>query len=150
MKKKFLLIIFLITFALSAKCNQPENLTPQEFLKYLIKVFNSQNSAILKELFQYPHVKIINGKLTIANNKNIVAWDFEKLRQSGWVRSKFFNMQLYKEGDNSAIISAFLIRFDKDDKKIHQGEIYYVLTKKEKKWQIISVTSVGNIIGAKN
>jgi len=147
--KKLLVTLWLLMSFSYASAHPQDGMSPEDLMRHYLKVFNEENLPALEEVYHYPHVKITNGKLTHIENKNIPVIDFEGLKKSGWKYSKINSIKVLAEGANSALVEMVFSRFDKSDKEFFRSTTFYVLTKNQGYWQIISLSSVGTVAGVK-
>lgn len=147
--KNFLCSLCFVFGLSSAWAHPQDGMSPEDLMHHYLKVFNEENLPALEEVYHYPHVKITNGKLTHIENKNTPVIDFEGLKKSGWKYSKINSIKVLAEGANSALVEMVFSRFDKLDKEFFRSTTFYVLTKNQGYWQIISLSSVGTVAGVK-
>lgn len=147
--KKILLTLWLLMSFSYASAHPQDGMSPEDLMRHYLKVFNEENFPALEEVYHYPHVKITNGKLSHIDNKNTPVIDFEGLKKSGWKYSKINSIKVLAEGANSALVEMVFSRFDKSDKEFFRSTTFYVLTKNQGYWQIISLSSVGTVAGVK-
>jgi hypothetical protein len=147
--KKILLTLWLLMSFSYASAHPQDGMSPEDLMRHYLKVFNEENLPALEEVYHYPHVKITNGKLSHIDNKNTPVIDFEGLKKSGWKYSKINSIKVLAEGANSALVEMVFSRFDKSDKEFFRSTAFYVLTKNQGYWQIISLSSVGTVAGVK-
>ena len=147
MKKLLVLIILFLAFT-SAYAHTQDGMSPEDLMRYYIKVFNDENISALEDVYAFPHVKINNGKLTTVENKNTPVIDYVGLKKTPWKYSKINQLKLLAEGANSALVELDFSRIDKDDKEFLRSTVFYVLTKDKGYWQILSLNSIGYVAGA--
>ena len=123
-------------------------MSPEDLMRYYVKVFNEENISALEQVYAFPHVKIINGKLTTVENKDTPVIDYVGLKKTPWKYSKINKIIVLAEGANSAVVEMDFSRYDKDDKEFLRSTGYYVLTKNMGYWQILSLNIIGSVAGA--
>jgi len=146
-------LLALLTLGLAFSCafaHPQDGMSPDELMRYYVKVFNDENISALEQVYHFPHIKIRNGKLTRFDNTDIPVIDYSELKKSGWKYSKINKIIVLAEGANSALVEMDFSRYDKDDKEFLRSTGYYVLTKNMGYWQIVSLINTGNITGAVN
>jgi len=148
MKKLLALLSLGLAFA-CAFAHPQDGMSPDELMRYYVKVFNDENISALEQVYHFPHVKIRNGKLTRFDNTDIPVIDYSELKKSGWKYSKINQVILLAEGANSAMVEMDFSRYNKDDKEFLRSTGYYVLTKNMGYWQILSLNSIGSVAGVK-
>lgn len=147
MLKNFLLIVCLLISNNFSYAHPQDGMTPEQLMFHYVKMFNEENLAALQDIYHYPHVRLISGKLVKFEDTLIPAVDFESLKKTGWKHSKINSVKVLAEGSNSAMIELDFSRFDKDDKEFYRSTGFYVLTKNLGYWQILSLNSIGNVAG---
>ena len=146
---KNLLALFTLCLAFtSANAHPQDGMSPEDLMRYYIKVFNDENIPALEDVYAFPHVKINNGKLTTVENKDTPVIDYIGLKKTPWKYSKLNQVKVLAEGANSALVELDFSRYDKDDKEFLRSTGFYVLTKDKGYWQIVSLINTGNIAGA--
>jgi hypothetical protein len=146
---KKLLALFTLCLALTTAFAHPQDgMTPEDLMRYYVKVFNDENIPALEDVYTFPHVKINNGKLTTVENKNTPVIDYVGLKKTPWKYSKINQIKVLAEGANSALVELDFSRIDKDDKEFLRSTVFYVLTKDKGYWQILSLNSIGYVAGA--
>ena len=149
MLKKFLIIFGLLISCNFSHAHPQDGMSPDELMRYYVKVFNDENISALEQVYHFPHIKIRNGKLTRFDNTDIPVIDYSELKKSGWKYSKINKIIVLAEGANSALVEMDFSRYDKDDKEFLRSTGYYVLTKNMGYWQILSLNSIGSVTGVK-
>ena len=145
-------LLALLTLGLAFSCafaHPQDGMSPNELMRYYVKVFNDENISALEQVYHFPHIKIRNGKLTRFDNTDIPVIDYSELKKSGWKYSKINQVILLAEGANSAMVEMDFSRYNKDDKEFLRSTGYYVLTKNMGYWQILSLNSIGSVAGVK-
>ncbi|MDA0237545.1 MAG: hypothetical protein O3B03_03420 [Proteobacteria bacterium] len=145
--KKILACFTLCIASTTAYAHPQDGMSPEDLMLYYVKVFNEENMPALEEIYHFPHAKIINGKLTLFDNKDIPVIDYVGLKKTGWKFSKINYIKVLSESENSALVEMNFSRYDKDEKEFLRSTGFYVLTKNMGYWQILSLNSIGNIAG---
>ena len=144
-------LLTLLTLGIACFCafaHPQDGMSPDELMRYYVKVFNDENISALEQVYHFPHIKIRNGKLAPFDNTDIPVIDYSELKKSGWKYSKINKIIVLAEGANSALVEMDFSRYDKDDKEFLRSTGYYVLTKNMGYWQILSLNSIGSVAGA--
>ena len=84
-------LLALLTLGLAFSCafaHPQDGMSPDELMRYYVKVFNDENISALEQVYHFPHIKIRNGKLTRFDNTDIPVIDYSELKKSGWKYSK--------------------------------------------------------------
>ena len=118
-------------------------------MHYYIKVLNDENLPALQDVYHFPHIKLISGRLTTVDDRTTPVIDIEGLKKSGWKYSKIHTVKVLSEGDNAALIELNFSRFDAQDREILHQTTFYNLTKNSGYWQIMSIHSMGALAGVK-
>ena len=140
---------FALFIALTTAFAHPQDgMSPEDLMRYYIKVFNDENIPALEDVYAFPHVKLNNGKLTAVENKDTPVIDYVGLKKTPWKYSKLNHVKVLAEGANSALVELDFSRYDKDDKEFLRSTGFYVLTKNKGYWQILSLINTGNLAGA--
>jgi hypothetical protein len=116
MKKLLALFTLCLAFT-SAYAHPQDGMSPEDLMRYYLKVFNEENIPALEEVYAFPHVKINNGKLTNVENKDTPVIDYVGLKKTPWKYSKLNQVKVLAEGANSALVELDFSRYDKDDKE---------------------------------
>ena len=146
--KKLLAFLTLCLALTTAFAHPQDGMSPEVLIHYFVKAFNDENIPALEEVYAFPHVKIINGKLTRFDTKETPVYDFVGLKKTGWKYTKINQVKVLAEGANSALVELDFSRMNNDNKDYFQGVAYYVLTKDQGFWQILSLSTMGYVAGA--
>ena len=125
-----------------ANAHPQDGLSPEELLRYYVKVFNQENTSALEDVYHFPNVKIQSGKLVIQESKGLPV-DYVALKKSGWKYSKIHRIKAITEGANSALLEMDYSRYDANGNDLLRLTGFYVLTKNAGYWQILSFTNIG-------
>ena len=147
--KKILLSLLITLFMSTAMAHPQDNLTPEGLMHYYVKVLNEENLPALQDVYHFPHIKLISGRLTTVDDRTTPVIDIEGLKKSGWKYSKIHTVKVLSEGDNAALIELNFSRFDAQDREILHQTTFYNLTKNSGYWQIMSIHSMGALAGVK-
>jgi hypothetical protein len=147
---KKLLAFLTLCLALTTSFAHPQDgMSPEDLMRYYFKVFNEENISALEEVYAFPHVKLVNGKLIRFDTKETPVIDYVGLKKTPWKYSKINQIKILAEGANSALCELDFSRYDKDDKEFLRTTGFYVLTKDKGFWQILSLKSIGSVAGVK-
>ena len=113
MFKKILIIFCLLISHNFSYAHPQDGMTPEQLMFHYVKMFNEENLPALQDIYHYPHVRLISGKLVKFEDKTIPAVDFESLKKTGWKHSKINSVKVLAEGSNSAMVELDFSRFDK-------------------------------------
>jgi hypothetical protein len=146
MKKLISTLCFFLMSSI-AMAHPQDGMTPEQLMQHYVKMFNEENLPALQEIYHFPHVRLVSGKLISFDDKTVPVVDFASLKKTGWTHSKLNSVKVLAEGANSAMVELDFSRFDKDDKEFYRSVGYYVLTKNLGYWQILSLNNIGNVAG---
>ncbi len=147
--KQFLLGLSITLLMSIASAHPQDNLTPEGLMHYYLKVLNDENLPALQDVYHFPHLKLVAGKLALIDDRKIPVIDIDGLKKSGWKYSKIKTIKVLSEGDNAALIEMNFSRFDAQDREILNQTTFYNLTKNNGYWQILSIHSMGSLAGVK-
>jgi hypothetical protein len=133
----------------TATAHPQDNLTPEGLMHYYLQVLNDENLPALQDVYHFPHLKLVAGKLTLIDDRKIPVIDIDGLKKSGWKYSRIKTIKVLSEGDNAALIEMNFSRFDAQDREILNQTTFYNLTKNNGYWQILSIHSMGSLAGVK-
>jgi hypothetical protein len=147
--KQFLLGLLITLFMSTATAHPQDNLTPEGLMHYYLQVLNDENLPALQDVYHFPHLKLVAGKLTLIDDRKIPVIDIDGLKKSGLKYSTIKTIKVLSEGDNAALIEMNFSRFDAQDREILNQTTFYNLTKNNGYWQILSIHSMGSLAGVK-
>lgn len=147
--KKLVLFLFATLSLSSAVAHPQDGLTPDGLMHYYLKVVNEEDLRALQDVYHFPHVKIMSGRLTVVDDASVPVIDFESLKKSGWKYSKINSVKVLAEGSNAAMVELSFSRFDAADKEFLNQTGFYNLTKNNGYWQIMSIQYTGSLAGVK-
>ena len=143
MKTLVSLIIFaLMSFKSAAESVQ--DLTPESFMHYYVRIFNGENLPALQSAYHFPHVKIRSGQMMYFEDSAKPAVDFDAIKRTGWHYSRVHHVRVLAENSHSAMVEMRFSRFDVADGEILNQTTFYQLTKRSGFWQIISLHDMGS------
>ena len=129
----------------TATAHPQDNLTPEGLMHYYVQVLNDENLPALQDVYHFPHLKLVAGKLTVIDDPKIPVIDIDGLKKSGWKYSTIKNVKVLSQGDNAALIELNFSRFDAQGKELLNQTTFYNLTKNKGYWQILSIHSMGGV-----
>ena len=137
-----LIISALMSFNTAAESLQ--DLTPESFMHYYVRIFNEENLPALQSAYYFPHVKIRSGQMVYFEDSNKPAVDFDVIKRTGWRYSRVRQVRVLAENTHSAMVEMQFSRFDAADREILTQTSFYQLTKRSGFWQIISLHDMGS------
>lgn len=135
-------ILFALTYIISGNLYAQSNLSPEEFMRYYVKVVNEENTIEVQKCYHFPHSVIENGQITYNDKENVPVIDYEKFKKTGWTYSKINDIKVISESINTAVVVMDFSRFNKNDKEFLRTTMTYSLSKEKGYWQIINRTSM--------
>lgn len=141
--KYVLLLAVTMLFASRTQAQVREELSPEAFMHYYVKVFNEENLAALQDIYHFPHVQVRLGKLMHFADKSTPAVDYDGLKKRGWKYSKVNHVKVLAEGPNSALTEMNFSRFNAEGMELLNQTSFYYLTRNAGYWQIISLHDLG-------
>lgn len=123
-------------------------MSQESLIRYFVKAFNEENMSVIEEVFHFPHVKIVNGKLTRFEIKDVPVIDFAGLKKTPWKYTKINQIKVLEEGSSSSMVWLDYSCYDKVDKEYLRSTTYFVLTKDKGYWQILSLNVIDFVAGA--
>jgi hypothetical protein len=139
-------LVSLIVFALmsfNAAAESLQDLTPESFMHYYVRIFNEENLHALQSAYHFPHVKIRSGQMVYFEDSTKPAVDFDAIKRTGWHYSRVHHVRVLAENSQSAMVEMRFSRFDAADREILTQTSFYQLTKRSGFWQIISLHDMG-------
>ena len=133
-------ILFAVTLFISGILFAQSDLSPDEFMKHYVKVFNDQNVIEVQKCYHFPYSIIDNGEIIYYDKENVPVIDYDKLKKAGWAYSKINDIKVIFESLKTAVVVMDFSRFDKNDTQFLRTTISYSLSKEKGFWQIISQT----------
>ncbi len=147
--KKLVVLLLACLFLSSAHSHPQDNLSPEELMHYYVKVFNEENLTALQDVYHFPHVKQMSGRLTIVEEKDTPVIDFNELKKTGWKHSRINSVKVLAEGSNAAMVELNFSRFNSEGKEFLNQTGFYYLTKDAGYWQVMSLSYTGALAGVK-
>lgn len=147
--KKLLLLVFASLFFSTANAHPQDGLTPEGLMHYYVKVFNEENLPALQDVYHFPHVRLMSGRLTYNDDPSVPVIDFAGLKKTGWKYSAVNSVKVLAEGANAALVELNFSRFNAEGKEFLNQTGFYHLTKNKGYWQILSIEYSGTLPGVK-
>ncbi len=141
--KKFVSLIATALISLNAVAESLQDLSPEAFMHYYVRIFNEENLPALQSAYHFPHVKIRSGHMVYFEDSLKPAVDFDAIKRTGWRYSRIHHVSVLAENTQSAMVEMRFSRFDAADKEILSQTSFYQLTKRSGFWQIISLHDMG-------
>jgi len=141
--KKFVSLIATALISLNAVAESLQDMTPEAFMHYYVRIFNEENLPALQNAYHFPHVKIRSGDMVYFADSLKPAVDFDAIKRTGWRYSRIHHVRVLAENAHSAMVEMHFSRFDSSGKEILSQTSFYQLTKRSGFWQIISLHDMG-------
>ena len=142
--KTLVSLIISALMSLNAAAESLQDLTPEAFMHYYVRIFNEENLPALQSAYHFPHVKIRSGQMVYFEDSTKPAVDFDAIKRTGWRYSRIHHVRVLAENTHSALVEMRFSRFDAADREILNQTSFYQLTKRSGFWQIISLHDMGS------
>jgi hypothetical protein len=139
MKTLTLTLTLLFAHAVSADSQSPE-----DFLTNMVATFNSGDAAGHVSNFSVPHVRIMDGILTVQND-DAPFIDYEGLEKTGWISTRINSINVLDQSANSAIALLDFSRLDTSGLPYLTTKVIYTLTKLRDTWRIIGISVAASV-----
>jgi hypothetical protein len=141
--KTFLSLMSFALLSFNVAAESMQDLTPEAFMHYYVRIFNEENLPALQSAYHFPHVKIRSGHMVYFEDSLKPAVDFDAIKRTGWRYSRIHHVRVLAENAQSAMVEMQFSRFDAAGKEILSQTSFYQLTKRSGFWQIISLHDMG-------
>lgn len=118
--------------------------SPEDFLTKMIATFNSGDAHGHISNFSVPHVRIIDGVLTVQNDDTPFI-DYQGIKKTGWASSRINGLQALDQSDNSAIVVLDFSRVDASGTPYLDSKVVYTLTKLGETWRIVGLSVAASV-----
>ncbi len=98
------MLLFTLTLFTCGNLFAQSNSSPEEFMKYYVKVFNDENTLEVQKCYHFPHSVIENGQIIYNDKENVPVVDYEKFKKTGWAYSKINDVKVIFESINTAVV----------------------------------------------
>lgn len=120
-----------------------EERSPKAVIDSFISLFNDQEVASLDNAANAPWFTIVDGTTSVFQSYSEMI-DFEGLQATGWSYSRTRDVDVIFNNGSTAFVNTLLERLDESDKVIFDGQIIFVLVRKEEDWKLAGWVSSGN------
>ena len=141
--KTLISLIISALMSFNATAESLQDLTPESFMHYYVRIFNEENLPALQRAYHFPHVKIRSGRMVYFENSDRPAVDFDAIKRTGWRYSRIAYVRVLAENEKAAMVEMNFSRFDAQDQELLNQTSFYQLTKQQGFWQIISLHDMG-------
>ena len=115
-----------------------------DYIAKLVEDFNTANPSVYKSYYHFPHAKVFSTKIEWLSDPDKPVVDFNKLRKTGWVKSRTNEIEVMYATNDKGIVRLNFSRIDKDGSVIITTDAIYTLTKIKNKWGISVVFAASN------
>jgi hypothetical protein len=140
--KRVLMAIVLLMIALGAGAAQESEAEALRVLDDFMAAFNNQDYQATTALFHYPHIRIVGGRVLIWKTQEEAiaarspAVQKRFLKETGWHRSAWENLEVIHSSDDKVHIAVRFTRYREDGSVIGTYNSFYIVTKQEGSWGI--------------
>lgn len=103
-------------------------------LNDFLNAWNSADIERVRATLNYPHITHGPQGLFIAQQADQFETNFEQMRRLGWERSSFGAMEVLQASENKVHIATSFSRYRDNGEVYRQGEVFYVVTKRDGHW----------------
>ena len=111
----------------------------KEVIINYINAFNNRDYIAMADLFNFPHIRFANEKVGVISreeylkNQNKVS---ELLHEEGWDHTQIKKIETIQNGPSKSHYKIHFIRYDKNNKIIHDFTTLWIVTKLNDHWGI--------------
>ena len=111
----------------------------KEVIINYINAFNNRDYIAMADLFNFPHIRFANEKVGVISreeylkNQNKVS---ELLHEEGWDHTQIKKIETIQNGPSKSHYKIHFIRYDKNNKIIHDFTTLWIVTKLDDHWGI--------------
>lgn len=99
--------------------------------------FNSKDIKKFEASYNFPHVRLAGGRVTVLEGPSNRQQIFEGLEKSiGWDYSRYDERKIVQCGPDKVHVAVRVTRYGKDHTPIHTFDSLYVVTNQNGKWGI--------------
>jgi hypothetical protein len=122
--------------ALIKGCEEPSR-AAINVLDEFMAGFNSKDIKKFEASYNFPHVRLAGGRVTVLEGPSDRQQIFEGLNKSiGWDYTRYDERQIIHCGSDKVHIAVRVTRYRKDHSPIHTFDSLYIVTNQKGKWGI--------------
>jgi ketosteroid isomerase-like protein len=106
-------------------------------LATFIAAWNNADNPALREVMNFPFTTLVGSKMTIADEPEDFATDFQDMvERQGWARSTFDTTTITYSAPEKVHANVAYTRYKKDGTPYASSHVFYIITKKDDHWGI--------------
>ena len=111
----------------------------KEIIINYINAFNNRDYIAMADLFNFPHIRFANEKVGVMSREEYLKSQnkvSELLHEEGWYHTQIKKIETIQNGPSKSHYKIHFIRYDKNNKIIHDFTTLWIVTKLDDHWGI--------------
>ena len=111
----------------------------KEVIINYINAFNNRDYIARADLFNFPHIRFANEKVGVISREEYLKSQnkvSELLHEEGWDHTQIKKIETIQNGPSKSHYKIHFIRYDKNNKIIHDFTTLWIVTKLDDHWGI--------------
>jgi len=111
----------------------------KEIIINYINAFNNRDYIAMADLFNFPHIRFANEKVGVISREEYLKSQnkvSELLHEEGWDHTQIKKIETIQNGPSKSHYKIHFIRYDKNNKIIHDFTTLWIVTKLDDHWGI--------------
>jgi|TARA_B110000090_G_scaffold195989_1_gene232550 hypothetical protein len=111
----------------------------KEVIINYINAFNNRDYIAMADLFNFPHIRFANEKVGVISREEYLKSQnkvSELLHEEGWDHTQIKKIETIQNGPSKSHYKIHFIRYDKNNKIIHDFTTLWIVTKLDDHWGI--------------
>ena len=111
----------------------------KEVIINYINAFNNRDYIAMADLFNFPHIRFANEKVGVMSREEYLKSQnkvSELLHEEGWYHTQIKKIETIQNGPSKSHYKIHFIRYDKNNKIIHDFTTLWIVTKLDDHWGI--------------
>ena len=111
----------------------------KEIIINYINAFNNRDYIAMADLFNFPHIRFANEKVGVMSREEYLKSQnkvSELLHEEGWDHTQIKKIETIQNGPSKSHYKIHFIRYDKNNKIIHDFTTLWIVTKLDDHWGI--------------
>ena len=111
----------------------------KEVITNYINAFNNRDYIAMADLFNFPHIRFANEKVGVMSREEYLKSQnkvSELLHEEGWDHTQIKKIETIQNGPSKSHYKIHFIRYDKNNKIIHDFTTLWIVTKLDDHWGI--------------
>jgi|TARA_B110000914_G_C15284666_1_gene363756 hypothetical protein len=111
----------------------------KEVIINYINAFNNRDYIAMADLFNFPHIRFANEKVGVMSREEYLKSQnkvSELLHEEGWDHTQIKKIETIQNGPSKSHYKIHFIRYDKNNKIIHDFTTLWIVTKLDDHWGI--------------